>query len=249
MKAVLSDIHGNLEALKAVLADIASRNIHEIVCLGDVVGYGPEPLACMNLTKDSDTLILGNHEEAVLGEAGESFNVRARKAVEWTRKQLLENAEEPEQVRKEREEFLRTWLRQTNILGIQYVHGSPRQPTREYVTPKSALNKKKMEGIFEVLEHICFIGHTHIPGIFTEGGFSHPSELMSFYILGDEKALINVGSVGQPRDGDAKACYVTFDEETVVWRRVEYDVKATVSRIYKIPELDNFLGDRLLDGK
>jgi len=249
MKAVLSDIHGNLAALEAVLADIESRNIHEIVCLGDVIGYGPEPIECLNKTKDSDTLIMGNHEEAVLEHSSETFNVRARKAVDWTRKTLFENDWEEEEVRKEREQFLRTWMRQTNILDIQYVHGSPRQPTREYVTPKSAMNKKKMTAIFEALEHICFIGHTHIPGIFTEEGFSHPSELMNVFILGNEKTLVNVGSVGQPRDGDSRSCYVTFDEETVVWRRVEYDVKSTVSKIYRISELDNFLGDRLLDGK
>ena len=249
MKAVLSDIHGNLAALTAVLEDIQSRDIHEIVCLGDVVGYGPQPLECLELTKDSDTLIMGNHEEAVLEHSSETFNVRARKAVDWTRKQLLENDWEEFTVKVEREAFMKTWMRQTNILGIQYVHGSPRQPTREYVTPKSAMNKKKMKGIFDCLEHICFIGHTHIPGIFTDEGFSHPTDLMNFYMLGDDKALVNVGSVGQPRDGDPRSCYVTFDEETVVWRRVEYDLKDTVSRIYKISELDNFLGDRLQDGK
>jgi predicted phosphodiesterase len=249
MKAVLSDIHGNLEALIAVLADIESKNIREIVCLGDIVGYGPNPRECLELTRRSDTLIMGNHEEAVLKASAGHFNLRARRAIEWTRRQLFEDPNETERARQERRALVEHFQLQANILGIQYVHGSPRNPVKEYITPQDARNKRKMASIFEHTESVCFIGHSHIPGVFIPEDFSSPEELMGLYMLGDERALVNVGSVGQPRDGDPSACYVTFDEETVVFRRVEYDVEKTVKKIRAISELDNFLADRLRRGR
>lgn len=253
MKAIISDIHGNLPALEAVLADIEKKEIRETVCLGDVVGYGPYPCECLEKIRPCDTIILGNHEEAVLHEdAAGSFNTRARRAVQWTRKQLLEasNGELPETV-EARRRFLESFLMGTNIEGIQYVHASPRSPTREYITPRDARNRKKMGEIFDALEWVCFVGHTHVPGIFTENDFSKPEDLIgNIYLLDrNEKALINVGSVGQPRDGNARACYVTFDGEAVRFCRVEYDVENVVNRIHGIKELDNFLGDRLREGK
>src|SRR5262249_54548501 len=96
----------------------------------------------------------------------------------------------------------------------------------------------------------CFCGHTHTPGVFTSNGFTHPNDMFGLYMLGsDEKVLINVGSVGQPRDGDSRACFVTFDRDTVVWRRVPYDVEATCKKIYATGELDDFLADRLREGR
>ena len=139
---------------------------------------------------------------------------------------------------------------QTRIEGVSYVHGSPRGPTREYVLPRDANDKKKMKDIFAHLEDYCFCGHTHTPGIFTGDGFTHPSDMFELYMLGtDEKVLINVGSVGQPRDGDPRPCYVTFDGDTVVWRRVEYDYEPTCEKIYAADGLDNFLADRLREGR
>jgi diadenosine tetraphosphatase ApaH/serine/threonine PP2A family protein phosphatase len=107
-----------------------------------------------------------------------------------------------------------------------------------------------MAAIFEHTEAVYFIGHSHIPGVFSpSSGFTHPSEMMDIYILGEEKVLINVGSVGQPRDGNPAACYVTFDVDTVVFRRVNYDVEKAVRKIHAIHELDNFFGDRLRKGR
>lgn len=253
MKAIISDIHGNLPALEAVLEDIDKKEITEIVCLGDVVGYGPYPRECLEKVKPCDTIILGNHEEAVLYEAAAAtFNSRARRAVNWTRAQLFEslNGETQESI-DTRRQFLESFLQGTNVEGIQYVHASPRSPTREYITPKDARNKRKMKDIFEALEWVCFVGHTHVPGVFTENDFSPPHELLgNIYLLDpDEKALLNVGSVGQPRDGDPRACYVTFDGEGVRFCRVKYDLEKTISKIQGIKDLDNFLGQRLREGK
>lgn len=249
MKAILSDIHGNLEALEAVLADMGAREITETVCLGDVVGYGSNPVECLEMTKDSDTLILGNHEEAVLDGEGQKFNIRARLAVDWTRTALFEREFEPEEVRQERRRLIESFVLHADIEGIHYVHGSPRSPTREYITPRSARNKAKMAEIFECFDTVCFIGHSHVPGVFTDEGFSRPEDLMNIYLLGGEKALINVGSVGQPRDGDPRASYVTFEADNVVFRRVPYDVQTAANKIFATPGLDDGLGRRLLKGK
>ena len=256
MKAILSDIHGNLPALEAVLEDIASKDISEIVCLGDVIGYGPWPGECLDRVRNCDTLILGNHEEAVISEeAAKNFNARARRAVDWTRKQLATagNGVTPEQA-KWRTDFIRSFLKGTNVEGILYVHASPRSPTREYINPRDVANRKKMKEIFATLEWVCFVGHTHVPGVFTETEFLVPETDLAIqkgvYVLDpDEKALINVGSVGQPRDGNPEACYAMFDGEIVRWIRVPYDVEKTVQKILRTDGLDDFLGVRLRTGR
>ena len=249
MKAILSDIHGNIEALNAVLADIHSRGIEEIVCLCDIIGYGPNPRECLEIAcRESEPLIMGNHEEAVIEGDATAFNSRARRAVDWTRDQLVGPDVPEEEAEKHREMFKR-FVKEADVEGVKYYHGSPRNPTREYVTTRDVRNKQKMGAIFDALESVCFIGHTHIPGVFTEGGHSTPEDLFGVYMISGEKALINVGSVGQPRDGDPRACYATFDIDTVVFHRVEYDVEAVVAKIRATPSLDNTLAERLRVGR
>jgi diadenosine tetraphosphatase ApaH/serine/threonine PP2A family protein phosphatase len=107
-----------------------------------------------------------------------------------------------------------------------------------------------MKRLFGCCPRYCFHAHTHIPGIVTEERrYYSPDEIDNCWRLDDRKALINVGSVGQPRDGDRRACYVLFDGQTIRFRRVEYDVEKTIKKVYAIPELDNFLGDRLRKGR
>ena len=131
-----------------------------------------------------------------------------------------------------------------------FVHGSPRNPLNEYVFTEDVHNPRKLEKVFSVVEHYCFQGHTHVPGIFAESGsFLRPDQLGGPYQLGREKVMVNVGSVGQPRDGDTRSCYVILDDHTVRFRRVEYPFEETARKIYAIPELDDFLGDRLGEGR
>ena len=107
-----------------------------------------------------------------------------------------------------------------------------------------------MERIFALVDRYCFQGHTHVPGIFTESlQFLSPEEFDYVYRLDGRKTLCNVGSVGQPRDGDWRACYVLLDDNVIRYRRVEYDIETTIKKVYAVPELDNFLGDRLRDGR
>lgn len=248
MRAIISDIHGNLEALEAVLADIDQQdNIEEIFCLGDIVGYGPNPRECVDLVMNrAQVTILGNHDQAALFDP-EGFNAGAERAIFWTRSMLESDSSSANE---RRWEFLGELPRMRREDQFLFVHGSARNPLNEYVFPEDIYNQRKMERIFALVDKYCFQGHTHIPGIFREDlSFLSPDEVDSKYEFGEEKTLINVGSVGQPRDGDNRASYVLLDGTTVHFKRVGYDFETTISKIYPIPELDNFLGDRLRDGR
>jgi len=248
--AIVSDIHANLEAFEAVLADIRSKKIGEIYCLGDVVGYGPNPRECLLKAIPFKKTLMGNHEEAVLYYA-EDFNDKARAAIEWTRAQL--NApERPKEENYELWNFLDS-MERSAMLGekAMLVHASPRMPTREYVLPKDVTNGPKMRALFEAQPvPLCFGGHTHVPGVFTEDPrFLSTEDLGGEYRLDGSKVLVNVGSVGQPRDGDPRAAYVTFDGARVRFQRVAYDVQSTVAKIRAIDALPEFLAGRLLKGR
>ena len=248
MKAIISDIHSNLEALQAVLADIGKHDVQDIYCLGDIVGYGPNPRECVDQVMQCKLVLLGNHDQGAMFDP-EGFNPPAERAIFWTRAQL-ELVGESREKQTQRWEFLAERPRSFKEDGLLFVHGSARNPLNEYVFPEDIYNQRKMERIFALVERYCFQGHTHVPGIFTESlQFFAPEEIGYTYRLDGRKTLINVGSVGQPRDGDWRACYVLLDGETVHFRRVEYDIDTTIKKIYAIPDLENFLGDRLRDGR
>lgn len=246
-RAILSDIHGNLEALKQVLADIQAQGCSQILCLGDIVGYGPEPNACIDLVRNFSATIIGNHDLAALFDP-EGFSNSAEQAIMWTRKQL-ESGDTAEKCF-ERLDFIANLPRTRREGSVMFVHGSVRNPINEYVFPEDVYNTRKMEKLFSMIQRVCFQGHTHVPGIFSSDmTFRRPEEFGFKYKLDADKVMINVGSVGQPRDGDWRSCYVILEDNTVHFRRVEYDVEITVKKIYETPELDNSLGDRLRDGR
>lgn len=247
-RAILSDIHGNLEALEAVLADVASVGVDSIYCLGDIIGYGPNPRECLDRVMQFDGWVLGNHDQGALFDP-EGFSSGAERAIFWTRQQL-ENSPDPLEVNQRRWDFLLDMPRMRNENRFLFVHGSARNPLNEYVFPEDVHNPRKMERIFGLVSQYCFQGHTHVPGVFTQSGtFQRPADLGYRYRLGAERLMINVGSVGQPRDGDSRSCYVVLTDDAVEFRRVSYPLEQTVAKIYAIPELDNFLGDRLREGK
>ncbi|HHK42887.1 MAG TPA: metallophosphoesterase [Planctomycetaceae bacterium] len=251
-RALISDIHANLDALTVVLADIDAQNVDEVYCLGDIVGYGPNPRECLDRVIDRCRVtILGNHDQAVLVDP-DGFNPLALRAVYWTRDQLESSLDHRSADRWW--DFLGELPRLRQEDSYLFVHGSPRDPTNEYVFPEDCHNARKMEALFGRIERYCFQGHTHIPGVFLESGeFLEPPEFDFEFPLGDEKVMINVGSVGQPRDLDARACYVVLVDEPgerkAIFRRVEYPVETTVQKIHDIADLDNVLGDRLRTGR
>lgn len=247
-RAILSDIHGNLEALTAVLADARQQGAEQIVCLGDLIGYGPNPRECIDMVMQFDICILGNHDLGALFDP-EGFSSGAERAIFWTRKQLEENSGDPAVVRK-RLDFLAELPRNCRDNGIMFVHGSARNPLNEYIFPEDVYNRRKIEKIFGIVEKVCFQGHTHVPGVFTERmQFLSPEELGGSFAIGQDKCMINVGSVGQPRDGNPLSCYVLMHDNLVHFRRVPYPLEETIEKIYAIDELDNFLGDRLREGR
>lgn len=248
-RAIISDIHGNLEALKTVLAHIKEQYVDEIYCLGDVIGYGPKPCECLDAVMSAcKVCLLGNHDQGALFDP-EGFNSGAERAIFWTRDQLESMTGDRDQV-DARWDFLGALPRIHRNDPWLYVHGSARNPVNEYVFPEDIYNQKKMEKLFSLIAQGCFQGHTHVPGVFTESrNFVTPEETNFVYDVTDQKFMVNVGSVGQPRDGDPRACYVIQEADRITFQRVEYDIDATADLIYATPELDNFLGDRIKQGR
>ena len=248
MYAIISDIHSNIEALDAVLADIAAHPVDRVFCLGDVIGYGPNPRECLDKIARCEFTLIGNHEAGLL-QVAEDFNDRARRALEWTR-EALNSSQFPKESNYAYWDQIDKFVETKKTDDAFFVHGSPRDPIREYVMPSDAIDRPMMEEIFRLIDRrVCFAGHTHIPGIFTlERGFTHQSELPERVAL-PLKSFVNIGSVGQPRDGDNRSSYVLVDGDAVVFRRVRYDLDTTMAKIRRIPALDDFLARRLKSGK
>lgn len=255
MIAILSDLHANVEAITAAFAEAKRRGAKRMVCLGDVVGYGACPREALNLVRERcEWCLFGNHEEALLN-GGEDFNEKARAAIEWTRSELS-SRDHPREENFAIWDFLdelqsKTAHRDENAL---YVHGSPFDPVREYVMPRDARNPQKMERIFANQDRpLCFVGHSHVPGVYTtDGRFSTPHDVGGSFHAREhgEKVLVNVGSVGQPRDGDPRLSFVLYDgKDRVEFVRVPYDAEAAAARIRRVPALPGYLANRLLVGR
>lgn len=252
--AIISDVHANLESLQAVFADIDGKGISDILCLGDIVGYGPDPAACVDLVQKRCRLsIRGNHDDAVVrGPVG--FNPSARDAVLWTRKQLRPRLLRP--VTRQRWSFLSNLPLQVDWEAYLLLHGSPRDPTSEYIMERDVVlgNERMFAEIFERFDRVCLVGHTHTPGVFWQDAprtvWRPQREFDGPFRFESAKMVINVGSVGQPRDRDPRSCYLTADPatDTFEFHRVVYDVQRTRQKILAIAALDPQLGDRLHEG-
>jgi len=248
--AIISDIHANTAALEAVLRDIDAQGIRRIGCLGDVVGYGPDPIECTDVIRARCAFtLMGNHDIALF-EGAKGFNPAAKRAVDWTREQLR-NAGDPATA--ERIRFLQQLPLERREGGTLFVHGSPRDPWREYIFPdefKVGKSKKKFRQIFESFDDMLFVGHTHLPCVITNEGLVKSAKKLEWEWErpAGVKAIINVGSVGQPRDRDPRPCYCVISGNEIRWRRVEYPAERTVHRIEQNEALDSILGKRLLKG-
>jgi predicted phosphodiesterase len=223
---VISDIHANLAALEAVLAD-AEEEWDQIWCLGDVVGYGPDPNECASLLQEHDHLALsGNHDWAVLGKLDIStFNREAQQAIFWARQTVTE----------ETREYLAELPPKQMTPPFALVHGSLRRPIWEYIMDQqtAALNFAEMD---EEIPY-CLVGHTHVAVVFVEEEGGKIATLAPQYgvpiSLGERRMIINPGSVGQPRDSDPRAAYALLNMEAMTWehRRVAYSISLTQERM------------------
>lgn len=243
--AVLSDIHSNLEALLAVLADIEEQECDQIICLGDLIGYGPNPRQVLRVAVDLfEFSLMGNHEEGILYEPV-GFNWKAEASAWWTKDQLL-SPRFPAGENQRFWEYLQEMPRNAQDGDVLYVHASPLDPTKEYVMPEACFNPDYMKLIFSRIKRVAFGGHTHLPGVFfPDRPFVPQDHLQGPMSVERGKFFVNVGSVGQPRDGDTRACYVIFDGRKMLFRRVRYNFQKTARKIKRIKRLPKALGARL----
>lgn len=250
--AIISDLHSNRESLEAVFAHIEQQQVDEVVCLGDVVGYGPEPEFCVDLVRGHTSwCLLGNHDEALFLDASD-FNSYARAAIEYTRKRM-----EPRwwssSERRARWRWLQDLPRTRSIGRFHFFHGSPRDPVREYVlSTDGILNPEKLADIFERFDGVGFAGHTHQPGLHDQDFRWHGldgRDSLTLPLPPGRKAFVNVGSTGQPRDGDNRACYAILEDESITWHRVAYDFRRTQEKIVATGALPEILARRLEVGK
>ncbi len=219
---ILSDVHANLEALEAVLTHLGQQRHDALVCLGDFVGYGPDPNTCVTRLRERGlrASVVGNHDLAAIGTRPiDDFNLLAQEAIIWTQEHLSA----------ETREYLSALPERDVVDGVLFVHGSPRQPVDEYILDARTARASFAADPFR----LAFVGHTHVPAIFEE---ARQRVRLAEWLPGipkplkpDHRYIINVGSVGQPRDSNRDAAYVLFDsaEPSVTLFRVPYDVEAT----------------------
>jgi diadenosine tetraphosphatase ApaH/serine/threonine PP2A family protein phosphatase len=241
---ILGDIHANMEALSAVLDSLRGDRVDTLVQVGDIVGYGPEPSACIDVVRDSGCITcIGNHDAAVLGILDTTyFNNFARAAIHWTRARLR-----PSDL-----EFLRSLDYVVRRPRFTVVHGTLHMPDQfgYVISPVEALDSMVHQDT-----HLCFVGHSHVPAIYLQRTDA-PHELqvvphseVEVSIRGFDRVLMNVGSVGQPRDEDPRAAYAVVDTEaeTASIKRVRYDIEGVQKKI-RDAGLPEVLANRLALG-
>ncbi len=238
---IFSDIHSNLEALDAVLQFLHSQGADCFACCGDIVGYGPDPRACIEKIRAlRGPVVAGNHDWGVLGQTPvHQFNLAARAAIEWTKGQLDESDVS----------YLESLSLTERFEPLYLVHASPSAPEQwEYIFVVSEAEAEM--DYFST--RVCIVGHSHYPFVVERrnDGRAKLVRRQRFEIRSGAKYVVNVGSVGQPRDGDPRACCVLFDDDTKLmsFHRVEYDVKAVQEKILRAG-LPEFLATRLSSGR
>jgi predicted phosphodiesterase len=237
--AIIADIHANLEALRVVLQDAKSQRCTHYACLGDVVGYNANPKECLDIIRNlAMPCVKGNHDEYCSSESNlEGFNPHAAEAVNWTRRQLTEED--------------RQWLRELKyirlVASFSVVHATLDGPQRwGYVFDRLAA----AASFTYQNTTVCFFGHTHVPVAFIRDTVVRGGTYSKFKVEPGRKYFINVGSVGQPRDNNPKAAYVTYDldEGLIELRRLDYDIPAAQAKI-RAAGLPERLAERLTIGR
>lgn len=230
---VISDVHANLTALEAVLEDADQVDFEAVWCLGDLVGYGPDPNECIETVHGLSNLVclIGNHDQAALGKIPlERFNEDAREAADWTQRQLTEP----------NEAYLLSLPSRVSFDNYTLAHGSPRQPVWEYILDPHTAHMN-----FEAFEtDYCLVGHSHLPLVFYRSLNNGDTEIRTVprqeALQMEPRMILNPGSVGQPRDMDPRAAYAFLDTESCSWlpKRVEYDITQVQRRMIEagLPE-------------
>jgi predicted phosphodiesterase len=268
--AILADVHGNLEALEAVLGDL-SANVKpdKVVVLGDTIGYGPNPRECLErVFRAADLVLIGNHESDLI-QPDPAMSRDAREVLDWTAEQIRESPAW-KRVLAEVRMSGHLSLARRSLDGMEFVHGSPRKPVEQYIWPahdcqyivyNDQIDERLQDFLWEFPSDFGFCAHTHQPAVLTgyadraifdpyraelnwnrrttfvgpKTVFFVPEGNALLYGLAGKKAVINPGSVGQPRDGNPAASYALFDGSTLCFRRVPYDFRKTQEKIRALP--------------
>ena len=230
--AIISDIHSNLESLQKALEIVKEQHIDEIICLGDIIGYGANPNECIDLVRAATPyVLLGNHDEAAIDlTKTEYFNPFARIAAEWTNNELTE----------ENKGYIQNLPYLVERDGLLFVHSSPYQPEEWHYI----LSPADAQFNFPYFTSpICFVGHSHVPGLFCE-------DIWTQEVIQGKKFIVNVGSVGQPRDNDWRLSLGIFDSATWGYENIrsEYNVQSAAHKI-RSAGLPRALADRLVVGR
>jgi predicted phosphodiesterase len=280
--ALISDIHSNFEALCAVMDDIENQDVDSVFCLGDIVGYGPDPEKCTDIImQEVRQTLLGNHDFALLN-APYGFNPIAAEVIHKTQEimrpsqddQMADNSTDDslyyacrtrenippcmilERSKPDRWAFLKALPEKFEHGDVLYVHGSPLDPTFEYIFPdsyKTGWDPDRLHELMTSVQRLCFCGHTHMPcAITSDLECIHPYQCNSHLSLDPRKKyIINLGSVGQPRDRDPRSCYLLFDPDAgiIEWRRITYDIESVIKKSDTMCGKGNWCGARLRQGK
>jgi diadenosine tetraphosphatase ApaH/serine/threonine PP2A family protein phosphatase len=233
MDAIISDIHGNLEALLAVEEAICELGCERTICLGDVVGLGPDSLECARHSTAFDLVIAGCFDLATLEQNAtrrEHLSSDLNEMVESLRAEIYTAPDAVELFR-----ILRSYRGTVWEDELCFAHGTP-QDALQYIFPEAIYDEAKLNQFADRYGEMCLLGHTHIAGIFTRGSdfkwsYEEPTLGTQYSRDAGQKTIVNVGSVGQPRDGDPRACFVTIDEDCFQFHRVQYNIELTIAKI------------------
>ena len=248
--AILSDIHSNLEAFQVVLEDLEAQDVDFIFCLGDIIGYGPSPGDVLGMSRIFDFILMGNHENAIInGDRG--FNSYAKEAIEWTKNHMTSKEIST----------IAYFIKGIAFTDYLFIHASPRFPYFEYINNPRLAAENFATNRFKN-RRFCFYGHTHLTGLYFKRSAKDEVEFIglpreenessrsvyTFHLSDYHRALINIGSVGQPRDRDPRACYVILDNNELSFVRIKYRIKDVVKKLYA-NHLPRILAQRLKIGR
>lgn len=244
MHAIISDIHGNLEALEAVLAQIVGL---DVLCLGDVVCYGPDSMECVRESAKWKSVVASPMDLALLNHDPDQWSPTLSRCIEKTRQRFIE-ASDAQLLR----QILESYRSEYSTDGIWFFHGAPRN-IRDWIFPEEIYCPSKLDKIVDSPEFAFIGGGSHIPGVFRRSNagweFIEPENGKYYELPPNDKTIVTVGSVGQPRDSDPRAAYAILSDSTIVFHRVEYNLETTRTKISNDPDIDDIHGDRLPHGR
>jgi diadenosine tetraphosphatase ApaH/serine/threonine PP2A family protein phosphatase len=248
MDAIITDIHGNLEALLAVLDATHDMQARRIICLGDLVCYGPDSVACVRRSANFDVTILGDWDARIFEHNDEEWHPVLEHHIEYVRSEF-DNAADCESLYSTLRSYGDSYIES----GVHFVHGTP-HGRREHVFPEAVYDTRKLNRIADSFELATICGHVHMNGIYRrhanfEWEYVHPEPGIRYDLASANKTIVTVGSVGQPRDEDPRAAFATIDENVVTFHRVEYDIATTIEKIRSNSQLDDMFGERLKYGR